>query len=294
MQTTTQYYRVADHLFALSASPEQLSQFEHLAPFKTDETAGTHVFKLLVTQTSLPSKEGWQEVFVDRSDVDMPRIELYQRGGERLILLSQDRDSEVVCAIRYKEGNEEAEVCYLQPDVLRFAVDNATMLLFAFRTVAQKTLLFHASVIVREGKGFLFLGHSGTGKSTHSRMWLETFDDAELLNDDNPVVRLLPDGSVRVYGSPWSGKTPCYKQQEAPVGALVQLEQASENTIERLRMSQAYPFLLASVSGLKIEKETMDALYESLAALLEQVPVFKLRCLPNHYAARLCAQTCLS
>lgn len=140
----------------------------------------------------------------------------------------------------------------------------------------------------------MFLGKSGTGKSTHSEQWLKAFPDAELLNDDNPVVRLLPDGSVRVYGSPWSGKTPCYRAVDAPVKALVQLAQAPQNQIVQLKMTQAYPYMLASVSGLKLQPDMMDHLYESIAALLERVPVYKLDCLPNEQAARLCAQTCLS
>ena len=168
------------------------------------------------------------------------------------------------------------------------------MLVYAFRTTALNTLLFHSSVTVRDGKGYMFLGHSGTGKSTHSQQWMAAFPDAELLNDDNPVVRILPDETVRVYGSPWSGKTPCYKAADVPVAALVQLAQAPENKIQRLKMTQAYPYILASVSGLKLQPQMMDRLYETIAKLLELSPVYKLECLPNPDAARLCAQTCLS
>ena len=142
-----------------------------------------------------------------------------------------------------------------------------------------------------DGKAYMFLGHSGTGKSTHSQQWKAAFERAELLNDDNPAVRVM-DHQVIVYGSPWSGKTPCYKNAQAPVQALVQLAQAPENKIERLRMSQAYPYILASVSGLKIMPEMMDRLFESIAKLLEISPVYRLECLPNPDAARLCAQTC--
>lgn len=291
MTLKTQYYRVAGHAFALCAKAEELAQLKHMEPFKVDEIAATHVFTLQVVEEPLPSSKEWEEVYIDRSDPDMPRIEMYRKEHKRLFLFSLERESAIVCALRCSEDFREAKVSYL-PDNLRFAVDNAAMLLFAFSTADKRTLLFHASVIKRAQQGFLFLGHSGTGKSTHSRLWLETFDDAELLNDDNPVVRLWPDGSVKVYGSPWSGKTPCYKNDQVPVQALVQLEQAPENAIETLRMTQAYPYLLASISGLKMEKTMMDTLFESIAALLERVPVYKLRCLPNHDAARLCAQTC--
>ena len=111
------------------------------------------------------------------------------------------------------------------------------------------------------------------------------------MNDDNPVVRII-DGKAYIYGSPWSGKTPCYRNEEAPVAALVQLAQAPHNEIKRLKMTQAYPYVLASVSGLKVLPEMMDQIYESIAQLLELSPVYLLECLPNLDAAQLCAQTC--
>lgn len=79
---------------------------------------------------------------------------------------------------------------------------------------------------------------------------------------------------------------------EAKEDLFAQLVQASENKIERLRMTQAYPYILASVSGLKILPEMMDRIYESIARLLELSPVYRLECLPNSDAARLCSQTC--
>ena len=235
--------------------------------------------------------EGWESVYTDRSDEDMPRIEMYRRGGEWLFLLSVNRDTEVVCSIRCDKNWSDVHVT-MKEGFERFAIDNAAMLIYAFRTVSLNTLLFHSSVTVRDGKAYMFLGHSGTGKSTHSRQWLAAFEEAWLLNDDNPVVRISESGEVRVYGSPWSGKTACYVANDAPVQALVQLAQAPENKIERLRMTQAYPYILASVSGLKILPESMDAIYGSIARLLELCPVYRLECLPDTAAAQLCAQTC--
>lgn len=236
----------------------------------------------------MPSNEGWEHVYTDRSDDDMPRIEMYQKDGDWLFRVSISRDSEIVSAMRCSADWREVHL-YLQPAYTRFAIDNAAMLVYAFATTALDTLLFHSSVTMRNGKGYMFLGHSGTGKSTHSQQWMTAFPDAELLNDDNPVVRILPDESVRVYGSPWSGKTPCYKAVSVPVGALVQLAQAPVNEIKRLKMTQAYPYILASVSGLKLQPKMMDRLYETIAKLLELSPVYKMDCLPNPAAAQVCS-----
>ncbi|MBR6034950.1 MAG: hypothetical protein IKP39_02715 [Paludibacteraceae bacterium] len=297
MQPITQYYRVGDHVFAIEATQEQFAQLPNYAPFlidiHADGIAPTHVFIIHVTDEPLPPVEGWEHVYTDRSDEDMPRIEMYQKADEWLFRVSLSRDGDIVSAMRCAADWTEVHL-YLLPDYTRFAIDNAAMLVYAFRTTSLNTLLFHSSVTVRGGKGYMFLGHSGTGKSTHSQQWKAAFPDAELLNDDNPVVRILSDETVRVYGSPWSGKTPCYKAADVPVAALVQLAQAPENIIHRLKMTQAYPYILASVSGLKLQPQMMDRLYETIAKLLELSPVYKLECLPNPDAARLCAQTCLS
>lgn len=289
----TRTYIVAEHAFAIEAEEQQLAQLTNYAPFIADEKDANCMFMIHLSDEPWPDVDLWETVFVERSDEQLPRMEMYRQEDEWLFRTSYTRDGEAVCAMRFSADWREVTL-YTQPVALLFAVDNAAMLAYAFSTAGMKTLLFHASVTMREGRGFLFLGHSGTGKSTHSQQWLQAFNDAELLNDDNPVVRLFPDGSVRVYGSPWSGKTPCYKNQVVPVGALVQLVQASQNSIMPLKMTQAYPYILASVSGLKLQPAMMDLLYESIAQLLERCRVYKLECLPNLEAAQLCAQTCLS
>jgi hypothetical protein len=287
----TNSYKVGDHVFAIEASTEQLAQLSNYAPFLLDENEGSHMFIIHVHDSEMPSADGYEHVYTDVSDDDMPRIEMYKRPDEWLFRISVMREGEIVSTMRCKADWSEVDL-YMNPNYVRFAIDNAAMLVYAFSTADKMTMLFHSSVTVLDGKGYMFLGHSGTGKSTHSKQWHAAFPESWLLNDDNPVVRVLSDGSVRVYGSPWSGKTPCYKNDSAPVQALVQLAQAPENKMWRLKMTQAYPYILASVSGLKVLPEMMDRLYESIAALLEISPVYKLECLPNPEAARLCAQTC--
>ena len=288
----TNHYLIADHLIAIDASPEQFEVLSNYAPFLVPATGSqSPLFTIYVKTEPIPSKDGWEHVYTDTSDEDMPRIEMYRNASGWLFCVSMYKESEIVSAMQCSADWSEVQL-FMQTQYARFAIDNAAMLVYAFATVDKQTLLFHSSVIVRNNQGFLFLGHSGTGKSTHSRQWLAAFPDVELLNDDNPAVRIMPDNTVRVYGTPWSGKTPCYKNASAPVSALVQLAQAPVNEIKQLKMTQAYPFILASVSGLKVLPQMMDMLYESIAKLLELRPVYKLDCLPDTDAARLCAQTC--
>lgn len=172
-----------------------------------------------------------------------------------------------------------------------FAFNNSLMLLFTFASARMGALEMHSSVVVNEGKGYLFLGKSGTGKSTHSSLWLKHIPGTWLLNDDNPVLRLMPGGDVRVFGSPWSGKTPCYKAQNVPVGAIVRLVQAQHNRIERLSAVQAYAAVMPSCSGFRPIRTLADAQHETLSLIAQQVPCYHLECLPDADAARLCQET---
>jgi len=172
-----------------------------------------------------------------------------------------------------------------------FALNNALMLMYAFSSARLGALEMHASVVMQGGKGYLFLGRSGTGKSTHSSLWIKHIPGTELLNDDNPILRVMPDGSARVFGSPWSGKTPCYKAQDVPAGAVVRIRQAPENKIQRLPGVQAYASLMASASSFRPFKELSEGWHKTLEALAAQVPCFLLDCLPDQAAAELCYKT---
>ena len=150
----------------------------------------------------------------------------------------------------------------------------------------------HASVIKKDGKGYLFQGKSGTGKSTHSGLWLKHIPGCELLNDDNPIVHFNREtGEATVYGSPWSGKTPCYKNDSVPVGAFVRLEQAPMNEIQRESPARAFASLLPSCSNLKEVRELNNGVIETVKYLAAHTPVYFLKCLPDREAAEVCFNT---
>jgi hypothetical protein len=171
-----------------------------------------------------------------------------------------------------------------------FGLNNSLMVMYALSTSDKLTALFHSSVIGYKDRGYMFLGKSGTGKSTHARLWLRYVSGSELVNDDNPVVRVFPDGAV-VYGSPWSGKTPCYRNMSLPLGGIVLLSQAPYNKIERLRSIAAYAAIVPSISGKRWDTAVADGLHETENQLAMRVPVWHLDCLPDEAAARLCQET---
>ena len=274
-----------------------LAQMTNYEPFGVDQALDTEpIFTLKVEQNGLLSmeqREVYPHVFTDNSEDDMPRIEVYRSlEKEWLIRISQIATSpiccELVCDADFTRG-----MLHIDADCqdVRFCIDNGLMLMYAFRTAPLMTLEMHAAVVVRRGdeaKGYLFLGHSGTGKSTHARQWLAAFEDVWLLNDDNPILRVMDNGDVYVYGSPWSGKTPCYKNESAPVGGIIKLSQAPENKIQTISLPQAYAYMLSSASGLKMEQTMADNMFETIKHIITHIPCYHLACLPNEEAARVC------
>ena len=168
-----------------------------------------------------------------------------------------------------------------------FALSNAMMLLYTFCTTPFDTLMVHASVIRHAEGGYMFLGRSGTGKSTHSRLWLNHIDDTSLLNDDNPVIRLV-DGQAYVYGTPWSGKTPCYKNEAVPLNAVVRLSQAPYNKISRLNPLKSFASLMPACSCMRWDGNSVSYLHKTVEQVIGKVPCYHLECLPDEEAARVC------
>lgn len=174
--------------------------------------------------------------------------------------------------------------------VLRFGLWVAFGIVFIHRGV----IAIHSSVVEHCNKAVLFLGESGTGKSTHTRLWCENIEGAKLLNDDSPIIRVV-DGKIRVYGSPWSGKTPCYRTDNYPLAAICRLSQATENRINRLKIIAAIGALLPSTPPqFAHDAELQDLVLSTLGKIIAQVPTYHLECLPNSEAANLAYKTFFS
>ena len=176
-------------------------------------------------------------------------------------------------------------------------IENTTMLRFAlwmtYCMAAMKKGIspIHSSTIEYHGKAILFLGESGTGKSTHTRLWLENIEGARLLNDDSPIIS-CQNGRVMVSGSPWSGKTHCYHNKTFPLAAVVRLEQAKVNEIHKLGVLNAIAALQPSLPpSFAYDEYYANKILDITSEIVEHVPVYKLRCLPNAEAAKLSFKT---
>lgn len=149
----------------------------------------------------------------------------------------------------------------------------------------QDVLLFHCSALALDGKAYLFTAPSGTGKSTHARLWRQRFGDrVVMVNDDKPLLALR-DGKVTVYGTPYAGKEGRQTNTSAPVGGIVILHQAPENTIRPLSPQEAYPALLNQTYRPKDPAGLIHTL--DLVQELTQLPLFELGCTISQEAVAL-------
>ena len=282
-------YQVAGHKFGIVMPDNHLAwnEMKPYEPFITSDDSNLIFTAEMID--AMPDTSDKQKVTVSCEGPDAARIELYEWQGQWLLEMAPLLEAPVRVYLITDKAFQKAQFRVLGS--MRFSIGTVMMLMFAFSTAQKNTLLMHSSVTVKDGKGYVFLGKSGTGKSTHSQLWINNIEGCELLNDDNPVIRVEENGEVRVYGSPWSGKTPCYRNLDYPVGAIVDLHQAKVNHIRRQTLVEAYVSMYVSFSGYRFIKEMADGLHATNEKVVGTIPCYTLDCLPNADAAFLCYNT---
>ena len=168
-----------------------------------------------------------------------------------------------------------------------FGLNNALMLVYAFAASTRQTLLIHASLVRQNGYGYAFIAKSGTGKSTQVSNWLRYLPGCDLMNDDNPIIRMI-DGKPFIFGGPWSGKTPCYRNVKAPLGAITRIDRAEQNSIDKVGVVEAFASLLPSVSSMKWDKTIFDHICNTLTKIIETTGIYTLHCRPDKESAVIC------
>ena len=167
--------------------------------------------------------------------------------------------------------------------------------LAVYRKIAEKmpeydTFLMHGSAIAVDGSAYLFTAKSGTGKSTHTRLWREFLGERALMvNDDKPLINISESG-VTIYGTPYNGKHRIGNNISMPLKSICILERASENFIEKIDKSQAYKMLLQQVyrpRDVFALKKTISLIDE----MCEKVTFYRLSCNMDISAAELAFNT---
>lgn len=171
---------------------------------------------------------------------------------------------------------------FTDPFLERAAIQRA----FAEFLFDRDVLMLHGSAIAVEGQGYLFAAPSGTGKSTHTRLWREYFGQrAEMVNDDKPFLAVTPQG-VTVYGAPWSGKHGLDNNIAVPLKGICLLQRGKENAIRPLSPREALPMLL-KFGYCPLAPQKAEAYHRLVETLASRVPLWQMSCTKELQAAQV-------
>lgn len=164
-----------------------------------------------------------------------------------------------------------------------------------YRRIAEEmtafdTVLFHSSVVSVDGAAYLFTAKSGTGKSTHTRLWRELLGArAVMVNDDMPLVQITRNGVI-VHGTPYTGKHHIGNKIAVPLKAVCILEHAPENHIERIARADAYPMLVQQILRPRDPLQMVKTM-QLIDILADSVELYRLGCNMDISAAQLAYHT---
>lgn len=137
-------------------------------------------------------------------------------------------------------------------------------------------MMLHSSCVEKDGFAYLFSARSGTGKSTHTHLWLKNFEGARIINDDKPAL-ILDEGKWYACGTPFSGKTDENIDVRIPVRAIVFLHRSETNSVKRIPMPQAIGLLIEQTLH-PADKGLAETMLDMVDKLLRDIPVFSLGC----------------
>lgn len=292
------YYRIAQHQFAIE-SAKSVSFQKHFncgIPFMNEQNATSELLFTMCLDIPLPD---WKKnKYSEWGVTDLCRFEYesnecvfsrykmgylfrmdFFNGKEPLLMLKEDQNQNFMTNFSMQQ----------HIDIIDFKF--ALWMAYGMMTTAFQTVPIHASSIVFRRQAILFLGESEAGKSTQSKLWVKHIQGSTLLNDDSPIVRII-DGNILAFGSIWSGKTPCYRNEQYPVAAFVRIRQAKKNGIKKLNILEALAAIYPSCPPmLGYDNKFSDYIHTILSAIIAQVPVYLLDCLPDEESSQLTCST---
>ncbi len=239
---------------------------------------------------------------------EWPGKTTYLLAGRRVAISALHPDVHTLCAAYRAEGTADFSVTTVQEDIefermksaredeiqgipIRHFSNGYLETLAVYRKIAEKmpeydTVLFHGSCIAVDGAGYLFTAKSGTGKSTHTRLWRELLGDrAVMVNDDKPLIRVTDTGAT-VFGTPWNGKHRLSTNVAVPLKAICILERAETNAIRPISGAEAYPMLLQQVYR-PLDGEAMKKTLRLIDALADNLRLWRLGCNMDIQAAQV-------
>jgi len=287
------YFQIADHIVEFSA-PKSI-KIELLLPTFTDflvkpSSDSKPLIKIKLTLENFPTIDNNVKLLSNTSTTWGDKF-CFEESSEEYITSVKGKIHDKPWKMHSSKDFSKSTIFAVEEELYSSSVIPWLMMVaYAQGMLKYKTILIHASVIEKDGLGYAFLGKSGTGKSTHSRLWLENIQGSRLLNDDNPIIRIDKKNNILIFGSPWSGKTPCYINEGVELKALIRLEQFSENNWKYLSGKSAFIGVLPSCTAIRWDVDLYNKMLDSVEEIIKNTIIGHLSCLPNKESAILCYQ----
>ncbi len=286
-------FRVADFLFTLRL-PDGMNAESLLPSFRPFRVADAADGQRLFTFTALPPCDMPCDLptrLIEETDNDMGHLRLFAIPDGYLVQIDHRGYAHRMIA----DADFSSIRAYLCPDDKNagHALSSLVRIAFAQSILLHDGVSIHAAAVFRHGRAYLFMGRSGTGKSTHASLWIRHLPDTQLLNDDNPTVRIIDNRAV-VYGTPWSGKTPCYKNLRFPIGGMVRLQQSTTNLFTVQEDVNAFIAIYPGCSIISENERLRNRLYDTISHLAGIVAVGIMDCRPDKEAALMCSDALTS
>ena len=287
----TVYFCIADHYVKLTfndTSKNNMYLMRSYMPFQVPAVADDKLlFEMIVDDTLQPVEKSRRKRIRDfETGNGHTVVDAIEGGGYQFIF--KDHQG-IECGMFQIDKTYKHVVCAVKGtyDMRSFGIHNSFMLSFGISGTFHQTLLIHASLVRHNGYGYAFHAISGTGKSTQVSNWLRFIPNCDLMNDDNPAIRVI-DGKAYIYGTPWSGKTTCYRKTRAPLGGLIRIDRDSRNWVEKLSPIEAFTSVCPSCNTLRWDVEVYRKFGDNVTKVVETTNVYILHCLPDRESAEIC------
>lgn len=173
-------------------------------------------------------------------------------------------------------NDDWSEACITLLDGKEDGLEGALIAAIMTHLSLHQGLMLHSSLIDVDGSGIMFVGPSGIGKTTQAELWMK-YRDAIIINGDMALVH-EEDGVFRGYGCPWHGSSPYCENRDVLLKGIIVLEQASENTIEKLEGIVLFERMMNNIFIPHWFKPGVESAMETIDHLLTNVPVYLLKC----------------
>lgn len=251
---------------------------EQLIPFKIEQTSQVSVvYKIRIGQMKLGNecvvnKQDFRVINKDNTYIRVKTLPFNEKILETY-LYSENEKADITLSIP-KEMETEHEI-FVRTNIWNY-------LAFENVLINHQGFILHSSFISWQNNGILFTAPSGTGKSTQADLW-KKYEDADIYNGDRTIIRKI-EGKYYGFGSPYAGSSGIYRNESAPIKAIVVIDQGPDNVIRRLRGREAFLPLFRETLMNTWNKEYMEKMTDLLMDAACQIPVYHLFCRPDQDA----------